>query len=89
MFPVIFVKLRSVLCNSPLQFLALNNTADRPPWSKTMPGVPGALPPGSIPDHYKLPDEQELPLQKKDGEGMSASMRTGLVGAMMDNCKLI
>ena len=37
-----------------------------------MPGVPGALPPGSIPDHYKLPDEQELPLQKKDGEGMSA-----------------
>ena len=54
----------------------------------TMPGVPGGLTPGSIPDHYKLPDEQELPLQKKDGEGMSASMRIGSVGAMMDDCGL-
>ncbi|CAK0787734.1 hypothetical protein CVIRNUC_010956 [Coccomyxa viridis] len=51
----------------PDELLALNNTADRAPWSMTMPGVPGGLTPGSIPDHYKLPDEQELPLQKKDG----------------------
>ena len=69
MLPVICVKLRSEVCDSPLQLLALNNTADQPPWSTTMPGVPGGLYPESIPDHYKLPDEQELPLQKKKGEG--------------------
>ena len=67
-----------------LQFLELNNFANYSWGGKTLTGVPGGLYQGSIPYHGKVPSEQERPLQKNDGKGMSASMCIAFVGAMLD-----
>ena len=74
------------MCAFLLQFLELNNLADHS-WTQ-MAGVPGGLYPGSIPYHGELPSEQELPLQKNDGERMSASLCIDSVGAMLHVCGL-
>ena len=78
-------RLSSYICASLLQRVGLNNLADHQ-FPKTMTGLPVGPYPGSIPDHGKLPNEQELPLQKKDGERIDAHCSSW---AMMDNCELI